>query len=327
MSASASIYPWHKGVWQQVQAARTQQHLPHALLFSGQDGCGHEVFVQVLAQSLLCLQPDAEGMACGQCRSCHVFVSKAHPDFTQVSVPEDKQVIGVDQIRVLGHFLELSCSYSPCRVAVIMGAEHMNVNAANSLLKPLEEPSAHSHILLFSLKPAELLPTVRSRCQLLRLPLPSHSEAIHWLEQKNPVQAPELLLKLANGKPLAALAQDSGEKLVQRLLFLQQLAALLSGKAVLSELSAHWEKQPRAELLDWQLQWLHAVLRGRYSGAGEGGQDAEALFDVCVAISNRGLWGLYERLLELKPLAAHPLNARLFVENMLSLWLQVRVTP
>lgn len=316
MSQLALTYPWHQTTWQQLQAARQQAHLPHALLFSGQTGCGHEQLVYAFAQSLLCLKPDANGYACQQCRSCQVFAANAHPDFLQLAVPEDKQVITVEQIRSLGRFLELSRSYSPHRIAVILGADAMNVNAANSLLKSLEEPADNSYILLFTANVSSLLPTVRSRCQQLRLPLPSATEALSWLEQHSLVQPATELLLLAGGRPLAALDEDSGERLAQKTLFFNHLKATLAGSASLVVVSGHWEKYNRQELIDWQITWTQQLVR---QGVGDT-QSPEAL-ELAVYISMDRAWQVYDRLLELKALATHPLNGRLFIENMLTLWL------
>lgn len=312
----ATTYSWHQTIWQQLQAARKQQHLPHALLFNGQTGCGHEHLVYAFAQSLLCLQPDQLGFACQQCRSCQVFASTAHPDFMLLAVAEDKQAITVEQVRALDRFLELSRSYSPNRVAVIVNAELMNANAANSLLKSLEEPADNSYILLFTANKAGIMPTVLSRCQQLRLAQPTHVEALAWLQNQSLVQAADDLLSLVKGRPLAALAEDSGERLAQKTLFFNQFKALLAGRTSIIELAAHWEKHERQELLDWQLTWVQQLIR-QETGDSCSGEAAE----LSGYLKPNTLWPIYERLLELKALATHPLNGRLFVENMLSLWL------
>lgn len=309
-------YPWHQAVWQQLQSARQQAHLPHALLFSGQTGCGHEQLVYNFAQSLLCLKPDSHGYACQHCRSCEVFKAQAHPDFLLLEVAEDKQAITVDQVRSLSRFLELSRSYSPNRIAIILGAESMNVNAANSLLKSLEEPATHSYILLFSANAKQLMPTMRSRCQQLRLGLPAKPEALAWLAQQSLIQAADGLLSLAGGRPLAAIEEDSGQRLAQKLLFLNHLKSLIIGNISLIEVSAHWEKYDRQELIDWQLAWIHQEIR---QGIGET-LHAQNI-DLDFNIGQEKAWAIYDRLLELKALATHPLNGRLFIENMLSFWL------
>lgn len=312
---AAVTYSWHQTVWQQLQAARKQQHLPHALLFSGQTGCGHEHLVYAFAESLLCLQPDSEGYACKQCRSCNVFAAKAHPDFMLIETAEDKQVVTVEQIRGLNRFLELSRSYSPNRVAVILNADTMNANAANSLLKSLEEPADNSYILLFTANMARILPTVRSRCQPLRLMQPTQAEALAWLQKQSLAQQAHELLVLSGGKPLAAVNEDSGERLTQKTLFLNQLKSLLGGNSSIVELATQWEKYDRVELLDWQLASIQQLIRR------EVGDSHTDTVELANYMQPSKLWSTYDHLLELKTLATHPLNGRVFVENMLSLWL------
>lgn len=317
------IYSWHQAVWSRLQGAGADGRLPHALLFSGAEGCGHEALMQSLVKSLLCLTPvtGEAGQACGVCRSCQVFESGAHPDYKFIAVPVDKQVISVDQIRGLNHFLELSRSYSPSRVVLIHEADRMNVNAANSLLKSLEEPSSDTHILLFSSGASTLLPTIRSRCQQIRLPLPTPEQALAWLGAQSLTQNPELLLRLAGGRPLSALDLDSGELIAARKLWQQQLLSVISRDKSIAEIGSEWAKQSKGQLLDWQLSTIHIALRQSMAGTGgaEPESDVSAMHKV---LSGRNLWALYDQLLEMKGLATHPLNNQLFAENMLSLWLK-----
>lgn len=298
------IYPWQTGLWETVQRARQGNHLPHALLFTGEDGCGNEHFINTLAQSLLCLAPGADHMPCGHCRSCQVFAAQAHPDFARVGLQEERQAILIEQIRELNHFLGLSRSYSPLRVVVIDPAERMNVNAANSLLKSLEEPAANTHILLLTAHPGSLLPTIRSRCQVMRLPLPARTDAVNWLARQTLQHPPEMLLDAAYGRPLDALMLDASGALNLRQQWFEDLTKLKRGAGNLVDISARWEKHNRIELLDWQLAYIHDLMK-------QGISELSA---------NRLLWQKHEKLLELKKLAIHPLNSRLFVESMLMLW-------
>ena len=316
---SAASYPWHQTIWQQLQRARQQQHLPHALLFTGSTGCGHEAMVYALAQSLLCLEPSENGYACGSCRSCKVFTAHSHPDFMLLSLAEDKQAISVEQVRSLERFLELSRSYSPNRVALILNADAMNIHAANSLLKSLEEPADNSYILLFTDRVAAIMPTIRSRCQQFRLPLPTPVESLAWIEGQTIAirQTASELLGLARGRPLAAIAEDVGERLQQKILFLNQLKSVLTGHLSITEVASQWEKYNRQELLDWQLIWVQSLIKQE---VGEALVVEASELEDCL-VKPQGLWLLYERLLELKALSTHPLNGRLFVEHMLSLWL------
>ena len=325
MISSPMIYPWQQPVWDAVQRARQSDHLPHALLFTGEEGCGNETFLRALAQSLLCLAPLAEpeqfGVACGQCRSCQVFAGQAHPDCMLVYLQEDRQSILIEQIRELNYFLGLSRSYSPRRLAVIQPAERMNVNAANSLLKSLEEPAPNTHILLLSSHPALLLSTIRSRCQTMRLPVPAPAMALTWLQQQALQHEPAMLLAAARGRPFAALELDTTDTLMQRIQWLQQLAQMITGEGNIVEISAQWEKYNKILLLDWQLDCVHGLLKQHHAW-GNGTEMSIYLPDlpIFMALNQGKLWDIQTGLIGLKKLAIHPLNPRLFVESMLMLW-------
>ena len=312
------IYPWQTALWATLQRAREGDHLPHALLFQGEDGCGNEAFVQDLAQSLLCLNPTAAGHACQQCRSCHVLASQAHPDFMPVMLHEDRQAILVEQIRELNHFLGLSRSYSPRRVVIISPAERMNINAANSLLKSLEEPAADTHILLLSTHPGSLLPTIRSRCQQMRLPVPDSNAALQWLQQQTLQHPPEALLLAARGKPLTAFDLDSSETLGHYKEWLRHISECAQGQGSITAKSAQWEKFDKTLLLDWQLDAVNSLLKQALI-ADSAGLPSE-LQSLGGAINKQRLWEIHTKLLAMKALAVHPLNPRLLIEDMLMLW-------
>lgn len=317
------IYPWQQDAWETVQNARQRDRLPHALLFTGEDGCGNEGFVRVLAQSLLCLEPIATGAACGQCRSCQVFAGQAHPDYMAVGLQEDRQAIVIEQIRELNHFLGLSRSYSPRRVVVIYPAERMNVNAANSLLKSLEEPANNTHILLLSSHPALLLSTIRSRCQMMRLPVPSTESALLWLKQQTLQHDAQLLLTAARGRPMAALQLDSTDMLIQRQQWLAHIAQMISGRGNIVEISAQWEKYDKTVLLDWQLDCVHGLIK--QLSVNQNYTSYLPDLNDFLTLTRPTIWEIHAGLLELKKIAIHPINPRLFVESMLMLW-QVKLS-
>lgn len=306
------LYPWHEAIWQVVHQAKQQDHLHHALLFTGQEGCGHEAFVHGIAQNLLCLQPSQEtGLACRQCHSCQIFASKAHPDFCLISLQDDRQSILIEQIRELNYFLSLSRSCSPRRLAVILPAERMNLNAANSLLKNLEEPASGTHILLFSAHPATVLPTIRSRCQDVHLPLPTQQQALAWLSEKPLQHSAEELLEMSWGRPLAALQMDNDEWLSQRALWLEHLLALHQGQGNIAEISQHWEKFDKNTLINWQLDLLQQLAKQHITAK-----------NLPISLSQDEIWKRYDKLLELKHHVNHSLNTRLYIESMLMIWYQ-----
>ncbi len=142
-----------------IKAGRT----PHAYLFRGPDGVGKKLFARGLAAALNC-RSDAEG-ACGICTSCKKMLSDNHPDFKVVS-PE-KGAIKIDQVRKVSRELSYSPYESSVRVVVLEDVHMMRREAANSLLKTLEEPPENNLLILTAESSFEVLATISSRCQVI----------------------------------------------------------------------------------------------------------------------------------------------------------------
>lgn len=210
--------PWLQQVIQQFSQQLLAGRQAHALLLSGSAGLGKLQLAEEMTAALLCLQPASEledgrtSLACGQCRSCQLFSSGAHPDFRRVTfIPKDKSeelktVIGVDQVRELIASMQLTNGLSPRKVALIYPAEAMNRSAANALLKTLEEPLGNGVLLLLTHDAARLPATIRSRCQVLNVRPPAPNEASLWLQHTAGVSAEEasLALQAAGNSPMQA---------------------------------------------------------------------------------------------------------------------------
>jgi DNA polymerase-3 subunit delta' len=189
-------------------------------LLAGPAGVGKGSFARALAQAALCSQRSAAHHACGACQSCRLLLAGSHPDLRvlEASSPEEQpaeasppagsttasRVIGVDRIRELRDFTELSSHLSGCKVVIIEPADRLHPSAANALLKTLEEPSTGTVFILVSARLQQLLPTIRSRCFRLDFHVPGEAEASKWLEEQG-VEDPRALLAYAGGAPLAAL--------------------------------------------------------------------------------------------------------------------------
>ncbi len=260
----ADVYPWHQATWQLLLQSRTRQAMPHAMIISGLSGIGKTHFTQALSAWLLCPQPTERG-ACGQCKSCQLWQAESHPDYRFLQAQTDEKtgktsrVIKVDQVRDVVSFLNKSAQLNGYRVVVIQPADILNTNAANSLLKTLEEPGAKTAIILLTDQPLALLPTIRSRCQHFVLSVPSVLQAQAWLapQLKQPDQA-ALLLRLSENAPLAALALQDAPWFGLRQELAQQLVAVAQHKQSALQASQQWLKNLKAEELLLVLQLLLA---------------------------------------------------------------------
>lgn len=224
-------YAWQQGVWRQLDDLFVQQRMPHALLMSGVDGIGKERFARAFSARLLCLSP-RDGVACGQCKSCSLLAAGTHPDFLWLTLETDDKgktakAIKVDQVRELVEFASKSAQMAGWRVVVVTPAHLLNVQAANALLKTLEEPGRETVLMLVTSQPLSLMPTLRSRCQQRPLPVPPEAEALAWLSpQVGEGEKARLLLSLARGAPLAALALREADWFSQRESLLRDLQQL-----------------------------------------------------------------------------------------------------
>lgn len=322
-----NIFPWQIQRWKQLLELRSQGRMPHAIIVSGLVGTGVNDFVHTFANSLLCTNINQDGFACGECSSCRVKQSGAHPDYTLLGIPEGKKQIPIDNVRALNEQMTLSRSASDFRVAVISPAEAMNQYSANSLLKTLEEPSPDSVMLLMTNKFSGLLLTIRSRCVHYVLEAPTEQQSLEWLSQQNTENDPKLLLAAANNKPLTALAFD-GDKaiLAKKAEFAYDLMSIMQANASLVAIGEKWQKHSSEQLLVWQIHWLEAAIRAVHL-------KPEKLPNKLIAqlLSKRPsldtLWQHYDLLLQMKRLTDYPLNQQSFSEHMLSLWHHYSVTP
>lgn len=224
-------YAWQQVFWRQLDELLVEQRLPHALLLSGADGIGKERFAKAFAARLLCQSP-RDGVACSQCKSCSLLAAGTHPDFMWLTLETDDKgktakAIKVDQVREVVEFAAKSSQMAGWRVVVITPAHLLNVQAANALLKTLEEPGRETALMLVTSQPLSLMPTLRSRCQQRPLPVPTEAEALAWLvPQTGDEERARLLLALSRGAPLAALALQEADWFSQREALLRDLMQL-----------------------------------------------------------------------------------------------------
>lgn len=240
-------YAWHHAAWQRLTGLAQEDRLPHALLVGGPAGIGKRRLAQAFSAYLLCHAPTASG-ACGRCKSCSLLTAGSHPDLLELAPEVDAKTgkvakgIRVDQVREVVEFAAKSAQLGGYRVVTVEPAHLMNVQSANALLKTLEEPGRQTLILLLSSQPLSLPATIRSRCQQLALAIPGHAEALEWLSPLvGDANAASLLLALADGAPLAALALRDSLWFPERERLLKDLAGLREGRLGALAVAQRWQ--------------------------------------------------------------------------------------
>lgn len=298
----------------------------HALLVQGHPGAGVLPYVATLAQAWLC-ESDGPRQPCGRCGSCRLVQGRLHPDL-QMLLPEalrrehewplkgDKadaddskrkpsRQIRIDEVRDAIDAVQRTSARGRGKVVVLHPAEALNLQAANALLKTLEEPPEGTRLVLATADVSLLLPTIRSRCQALALALPDPAQATTWLAGQG-VASAEVVLAAAGGQPLDALEwvrEGLDAKLWARLpaIVAQGDAAPLAG----------W---PIVRVVDALQKLCHDVLSVSVGAA-------PRFFPAGAVTARPGTAPISQwsrELLRAARQAEHPLNAGLMIEALVS---------
>lgn len=333
-------YPWQSKQWDRLLA--NLERMPHALLLGGPKGVGKRDFARALAARLLCEGERTADSACGKCIACRWFAAGTHPDL-RVLAPEAAEVleapehvatetpatkqkkasnqIVIDQVRQLQDFIGLGTHRRGWRLILIEPAEAMNPPSANAVLKLLEEPTPSTLFILVSNQPKQLPATLRSRCQAVVFGRPDAQHAEAWLRAAG-IADPRDALALAGGYPLLAaslIALDA-----QREQFVAAVAAGSTADPL--QLAARWEAWARggsgavtlAVLVEWLQRWLYDLVAYKLAGrVVYHPRQRQSIAALAQGARVEALIACYNELLRLRRVAEHPLNARLFIEDML----------
>jgi DNA polymerase III subunit delta' len=310
------MHPWNEPILQSL--ASRAERLPHALLIHGMQGVGKLALAERVASLLLC-EAQSGAKPCGRCDGCRWFAAGSHPDFKRLEPeafarevePEEGEPapakktakpsmdIKIEQVRGIADFLNLRSYRGRLRVALVHPAENMNIAAANALLKGLEEPPAGAMFLLVSHRPAQLPPTILSRCVKVPVPVPSRKVALDWLSGQG-IRGAERWLSYAGGAPLRALHYAAQA---------ETLDALLNNPRVVETREAVEELAEALQKLALDRSLMAFGLPPKYQAAGAGKASP----------ASAKAWLAYARQMgKDRLLASHPLAPKLYSAELLS---------
>jgi len=296
----------------------------HAYLFAGPPGLGRRTLALRFAQALNCPTPVEAGVPCGQCRDCKQIESMHHADLAIIQADSEGGTLKVDQIRETRRMLILKPYQAKYRVALFLRFQEANDNAANALLKTLEEAPSYAVLILTADHSEQLLPTIVSRCEVLRL-RPLRVEAVQKELENRGLETGQArrIAHISGGRFGYALRLIENdfllEKREERLNDLQSLisASRVEKFAYADKLSRDKESMRQAVLI-WLSYWRDVMLRSAQAGTPLVNVDRNVEIEdlagqVDLAVARRMVSGLEDVLEKLE----RNVNSRLLAEVLL----------
>ena len=290
-------------------ASVAQGRPPHALMLTGSRGTGKRCAAAWLARRRL-------GMPAAALPEYPLSVPE-HADLRWLTPPDDKHTIGIDQIRELVGELSLTSYEGGGKVAVIEPADAMTNNAANSLLKTLEEPPGDTLLILVVDRTGRLPATISSRCQRLSVRLPAEEEGLAWLQQLQPGTSWARVLRDAGGAPLAAIG--GLERLDQTDVMAGEFRAVAEGRAAPLAVAAKWARLEPDFVLGWLGRQVQICIAGT-ARSGNAGTVAVIGDSVLERIDRRNLFCYLDIINRVRGQPAGSFNVQLTLECLLIDW-------
>jgi len=230
--------------------------MPHAVLLAGPAGVGKRAAANWIALQRLGLTSDSAPQ--------YPFERPQHPDLHWIEVPEDKKTIGIDQIRALVAEISMTSYGGTGKTAIIEPANSMTHNAANSLLKTLEEPPGDSLIILITDKTGRLPATIFSRCQRIDVSPPATPDGLAWLNRLQAGAEWGEALREADNAPIGAI--EALETLDTNAAMARDFVALAKGAGSALEVAATWSKMEPLFILDWLARQVRLAILAHSGG-------------------------------------------------------------
>ena len=301
---------WLENFAESWQARATQGRVPHAVMLVGACGVGKRCAATWIARHKL-------GIGDAGPLPDYPMLVPEHADLRWLKPPEDKHTIGIEQIRELVADLNLTSYAGGGKVAVIEPANAMTANAANSLLKTLEEPSGDALLILVADKMGRLPATIFSRCQHISLAVPPEHESLAWLDRLQPSSSWPQALRVAGNAPLAAIT--ALERLEETGSMSRDLAALSAKNAAPLDVAAKWSKYEPQFVLDWLCREIQRCI---VSGIGSTSTVSEGVVgdSVLKRMDRRNLFCYLDNVNRLRSQPAGSFNVQLTLESLLIDW-------
>lgn len=311
---SRGFRPWHKAEAQHLALAYQEQRLPHALILVGPQYVEKTHFAREFAQFLLCASP-LNGVACGQCKSCQLCIAGTHPDWLNVQPEEPRKVLRVDTIRQVQTRLQQTAQQGGNKVCVISPAEQMNENAANALLKILEEPPANTYFLLVAHHASKILPTIISRCQRLSFAMPAQDEIINWLRADFAPADIQQALEKGRGFPGRVYQLLNGG--IDTQLDEKLLASFFNGRESAQNVAKSIDSSQLPDFLDSFLRLISVGVKSSQDGAKAAANNGIVSQLPIANLPASELHQIYDCVAAAKVALAQNANPRLLLESLL----------
>lgn len=297
----------------------------HAYLFTGPKGVGRRTMALRLAQALNCGNAPSPGEPCFECRTCTLIERMQHPDLAIVQSEREGRTLKVGQVRELQHEVSLTPYEAHYRVAILLRFEEASTSAANALLKTLEEPPPQVKIILTAESSERLLPTIVSRCEVLRLrPLAVKDVSLGLSSKMNiPHEQSKLFAHISGGRPGYALRlQNEPELLDKRNKWLDDLQRMISSNRVERFVYAENLIKDRNTLVEilqvWLSFWRDVLILSMNASIELTNQDREEeIKQLADNISVYQTRKFVSRLEQSYDLISHNVNTRLATEVLL----------
>ena len=344
MVSIPQLLPWQHETWSRI--AESFDRLPHATLLSGSEGIGKFQLASRLAMVLLCDRDEPH--PCGDCRGCRLFTASTHPDLhvitSEVMLDSMDSVLTayserylddsrarskrktvrttilISQIRSLINEANTAAHISRNKVFVIAPVDAMTTSASNSLLKILEEPAPNNFLILVTENSQNLLPTIASRCQNIRMSNPDFEDAEQWLVQEGLNQQEIDAIKATGRGPLLGLRNARSSVLLESKNFLEKVIQNLIGTsnedAVM--IAEQGLKLGENECLYELHQLVSDLIRMNLTGRSQSKYSKANLLDVASRIDPRSLFSIYDLIGQLRQqIREGALDKTLAIEDVL----------